>query len=425
MKEEFVHAVWKYQLFNKKNLTTVDGHVIEIVHPGFSHINAGPDFLSAKIIIDGILWAGNVEIHVHSYEWNQHKHQHDPVYNNVILHVVFEDDGRVYHTQNGIPLNTFIIKPHIERNTLLAYQNLAEDMRVLPCVAWWNKLDKTIVENWLIRLCIERLMQKCGVLKARLQLMNEHWDQLFFEMVARQLGFHVNAEPMERLARSIKIEWVQKLCDQPLSIEALFFGQAGMLHRSFEEEYPKALQKEYRYLQQKYQLEPMDVSNWKFSRLRPSNFPSIRIAQLASIFRTKPRFFSEVLLIEDFTQVENFFQVTLPSYWDTHYRFDKESVWQLKHLGEDSLQQLMLNTVCLVWLLYGDVKDEEAYKIRCLQLMERMNAEKNRYTEKFQECQYELGSSIQSQGIRFLWENYCDNKKCLTCSIGIHGLKYS
>jgi hypothetical protein len=268
-------------------------------------------------------------------------------------------------------------------------------------------------------------MGKCQYLKARLNTIHHHWDQLFFEIVARQLGFHINAEPMERLAKSIKIEWLQKLNGQPLSIEALLFGQAGMLQRTFEEEYPNELKKEYEYLQKKYKLVPMDMSTWKFSRLRPSNFPTLRIAQLASIFRKNPRFFSEIIALTEMEKVEDFFDIKLPEYWNTHYRFEKESAWQLKQFGVDSVEQLIQNTVCIIWLLYGDVKCEEEYKIKCLQLLEHLKPERNRYTKQFDGCNYPLESSIQSQGQRFLWENYCDHKKCLTCSIGIHGLKYS
>jgi hypothetical protein len=425
MKEDFVQTVWKYQLFNSQHLVSIDGKAIEIIHPGYAHVNAGPDFISAKIKIDGILWAGNVEIHVNAAEWYHHQHHKDAAYNNVILHVVFTDDGGICTTQNNLQLHTLELKNLIDAHTLQAYQHLCADMRELPCKDWWVKIEKSIVENWLLRLCIERLMGKCQYLKARLNTIHHHWDQLFFEIVARQLGFHINAEPMERLAKSIKIEWLQKLNGQPLSIEALLFGQAGMLQRTFEEEYPNELKKEYEYLQKKYKLVPMDMSTWKFSRLRPSNFPTLRIAQLASIFRKNPRFFSEIIALTEMEKVEDFFDIKLPEYWNTHYRFEKESAWQLKQFGVDSVEQLIQNTVCIIWLLYGDVKCEEEYKIKCLQLLEHLKPERNRYTKQFDGCNYPLESSIQSQGQRFLWENYCDHKKCLTCSIGIHGLKYS
>lgn len=425
MKEEFVHAIWKYQLFNKQNLSTVDGKSIEIIQPGFSHANAGPDFISAKIKIDGMLWAGNVELHVKSSEWYQHKHHVDPAYNNVILHVVYTDDASNCYTANELTLHTLELHSYIDDATLNAYEQLRNNLQVLPCKNWWNKIDKPTVESWLIRLCIERLMQKCAHLKQRLHQLNEHWDQLFFEIVARQLGFHVNSDPMEMLAKSIKIEWVQKLSDQDISIDALFFGQAGMLQKKFSDEYPNRLKKEYAYLQKKYNLKPMDVSLWKFLRLRPHNFPTVRIAQLASIFKTHSRFFSEILELSSLDEIEHYFELNLHPYWNNHYRFDKESPATSKQFSEESTDQLLLNTIAMVWLLYGDQKNDLNFKQKSLALMERIKPEKNRYTERFKEVNYPLGSSIQSQGQRFLWEHYCDHKKCLTCSIGIHGLKYS
>lgn len=425
MKEDFVQAIWKYQLFNKQELCSTDGKSIEIIQPGYAHSNAGPDFISARIKIDGIIWAGNVEIHVKSSEWYHHKHHVDPAYNNVILHVVYADDAANCYTANELRINTLVLQPYIDDATMQAYEQLSNNLQVLPCKNWWNKIDKPIVEAWLIRLCVERLMQKCENLKQRLIQTNDHWDQLFFEIVARQLGFHVNSEPMELLAKSIKVEWLQKLSDQDLSIDALFFGQAGMLQKNFNDEYPIQLKKEYAYLQKKYGLKPMDASLWKFLRLRPSNFPTLRIAQLAIIFKTHSRFFSEILEVQSLDELEHYFKLNLHPYWNTHYRFDKESPVSSKQFSEESTDQLLINTIAMVWLLYGDQKNDLNYKQKCLALLERLKPEKNRYTERFREVNYPLGSSLQSQGQRFLWENYCDHKKCLNCSIGIHGLKYS
>ncbi len=425
MKEEFVHTIWKYQLFNKQNLRTVDGKSIEIIQPGFSHANAGPDFISAKIKIDGMLWAGNVELHVKSSEWYLHKHHIDPAYNNVILHVVYVDDADICTTANNLNLHTLELGLLIDEKTRRAYEQLSNSLQELPCKLWWNRIDKPIVEAWLIRMCIERLMRKCENLKHRLHQLNEHWDQLFFELVARQLGFHVNSDPMEMLAKSIKIEWVQKLSDQDISIDALFFGQAGMLQKKFSDEYPNRLKKEYEFLQKKFNLSPMDLSLWKFLRLRPNNFPSVRIAQLASIFKTHSRFFSEIIELTSLEALESFFTLNLHPYWNNHFRFDKESPPNNKQFSEESMDQLLINTIAMVWLLYGDQKNDLNYKQKCIALLERIKPEKNRYTERFKEVKYPLGSSIQSQGQRFLWEHYCDHKKCLTCSIGIHGLKYS
>lgn len=423
MKEDFVHTVWKFQLLNKQEFTSVSGQSIRVVHPGFSHINAGPDFTTAKLLIDGILWIGNVEIHVNASEWYAHHHHLDPAYNNVILHVVFSNHHKICFTQNGLPLNTLVLAPYIDDEVLNTYAKLSEDMRVLPCKNWWNKIEKSIVEHWLERMCISRLEEKCIELKSRLIHLNEHWDQLFFEVLSRQLGFHVNALPMERLARSLPTELFQKNIDNPLFVEAILFGQAGMLNREFTDDYPNALKNEYSFLKTKYNLTAFDEFNWKFSRLRPQNFPTIRIAQLAAILQLHPRIFRECLTLNDPKEWYSFFDVTTHNYWDTHYVFDRSSTLVKKRIGAESLNQLLLNTLCSIWVLYGNVYKDPEYIQKALDLMNLLKVENNRYVSMFVETEYNFNSSVHSQGLRFLWEQYCNDKKCLTCSIGLQGLK--
>lgn len=423
MKEDFVQTVWKFQLFNQQEFKSIDGQSIRVIHPGYSHINAGPDFIAAKIYIDDLLWVGNVEIHTHSSEWYAHHHHVDDAYNNVILHVVFLNDGKPCYTKNKNKLNTLVLKDYISSDIIEKYEQLAEDMRVLPCKNWWKNIDESIVEQWLDRMCISRLEQKCEEYTERLIQLNEHWDQLFLEVLAKQLGFHVNAEPMARLARSIKTEWFQKNVDNPLFIEAILFGQAGMLNRNFKDDYPNQLKEEYQFISQKLNLVPFEYSTWKFSKLRPSNFPSIRIAQLASILQNHPRFFSECLHIEKIEDAYSFFDVKTHNYWNTHYTFDKLSSHKEKKLGEESALQLILNTICSIWVVYGNFKSEDAYIQKAIDVMEILKVENNRYVSLFKETEYNFKNCVHSQGLRYLWEYYCDSKNCLNCTIGIQGLK--
>ncbi len=423
MKEDFVQMVWKFQLFNQKEFTSIDGQKIRVVHPGYSHINAGPDFIASKIYIDDLLWVGNVEIHVNSSEWYSHHHHKDAAYNNVILHVVYKVDGKPCFTQNNTQLNTLVLSEYIDAAVLQKYRQLAEDMRVLPCKHWWTKIDESVVEHWLERMCISRLEEKCDEYSVRLTHLNEHWDQLFLEILARQLGFHVNSEPMARLARSIRTEWFQKNVDNPLFVEAILFGQAGMLNRSFKDEYPNQLKDEYHFISKKLDLTPLEQSTWKFSKLRPSNFPTIRIAQLAAILQKHPRFFSDCLDLTSLEEAFVFFDVRTHKYWDTHYVFDKEGAVKEKRLGEESIYQIILNCICTVWILYGNKKNEEGYVQKALDIMEVLKVENNRYVAMFNETGYNFSNCIHSQGLRYLWEYYCDDKKCLNCTIGIQGLK--
>lgn len=423
MKEDFVQAIWKYQLLNSKVLISESGQVIKVQYPGFQHINSGPDFSNARLIIDNMLWVGNVEIHTKSSEWYNHHHHLDPAYNNVILHVVFEDDLKPCLTENNFILNTLVIKNYVDDAIMDKYSVLVEDMRQLPCSSWWNKIDDEIINHWLTRMCLDRFELKSKQYKARLKQLNEHWDQLFFEIVARQMGFHVNAEPMEQLAKSIKVEWIQKLIDQPESIEAIFFGQAGMLNRSFKDDYPQRLKSEYLFQKQKFNIKSIAIESWKYARMRPNNFPNIRIAQLSAIFSNNPRFFTVCLDMDDLSEIQDFFKVQPNDYWSSHYLFDKESKNSTKVLGADSIDQLILNTICYLWFLYGDIKADLRFIDKSLSLMEDLKPESNRFVNVFSVCNFPIKNAMQSQGLRYLWENYCDEKKCLTCSIGIHGLK--
>lgn len=423
MKEDFVQAIWKYQLFNTKIFKSEGGQTISVQYPGFQHINSGPDFSNARIQIDDIVWVGNVEIHTKSSEWYKHKHHLDPAYNNVILHVVFENDSDLCLTESNFLLNTLVIKAYVDDAIMDKYSVLVEDMRQLPCRYWWSKIDSEIINQWLTRMCLERFEIKSRQNQTRLSNLNEHWDQLFFELLARQMGFHVNAEPMEQLAMNIKIEWIQKLIGQPFSIEAIFFGQAGMLNRNFNDDYPSKLKYEYQYQQKKLGLKSIDLGAWKFSRLRPSNFPTLRIAQLAAIVSAHPRFFSNCLEIEDLSEIQSYFKVQLNEYWNNHYLFDKESAEISKNLGSESIDHLILNTLCYLWFLYGNAKSDHQYINKSLNFMEILKPESNRFVKVFSVCSFKVKNSLQSQGLRYLWENYCDEKKCLTCSIGIHGLK--
>lgn len=423
MKEDFVQAIWKYQLFNTKILINESGQTIQVQYPGFQHQNSGPDFTHARLFIDNILWVGNIEIHTKSSEWYHHNHHVDPAYNNVILHVVFEDDLKSCFTENNFLLNTLVIKHYVDDAILDRYSNLVEDLRQLPCRTWWNKLEQENINHWLTRMSLERFELKANQYKIRLAHLNDHWDQLFLELVARQMGFHVNAEPMEQLAMNIKIEWVQKLVDQPEAIEAIFFGQAGMLDRSFNDLYPQNLKKEYRFQKLKFNISPIAIESWKFSRMRPNNFPTIRIAQLAAIIANNPRFFTNCLDLENVKEIQSFFCVQPNEYWNTHYVFDKVSNKSSKVLGAESIDQLILNTLCYLWFLYGKIKSDTYYIDKAIHLMEELKPENNRFVNVFSVCNFSPRNSLQSQGLRYLWENYCDEKKCLTCSIGIHGLK--
>jgi hypothetical protein len=422
MREEFVQTVWKYQLFNRNQLRTSNGSSIEIIHQGFLQHHSGPDFSAARILIDGMLWVGNVEIHVNAKEWNQHRHFADPAYDNVILHVVYNDDHEVCKTNAGTVLPCLEIAKLIPADIIVRYERLANDYRVFPCAKYWSLIPKSEINDWLVQLALQRIEEKLEPIKLRLSDTKFHWEQVCFELIAKQLGFHVNAEPMLRLARSLPIEIIQKNANQPRLIEALLFGQAGMLNRTFIDDYPNQLKQDYLFLKKKYQLKEIDQMTWKFARLRPLNFPTIRIAQLAAIFNHQTNFFYSCLLMDDANSLISIFKKNLNEYWLNHYVFDKESKRSVKTLGQDSIENVLMNTVVLLWFSYGQQKNESTYVSKAVEYLEKASAENNVYTNMYKDLDYKLNNALESQGLRFLWENYCDEKKCLNCSIGIKSL---
>ena len=422
MREEFVQTVWKYQLFNRQELRTSKGESVEIIHQGFLQHHSGPDFSAARILIDGMLWVGNVEIHVTAKEWNQHRHFVDPAYDNVILHVVYTDDHEICKTYTGRELPCLEISSRIPQDILDRYEQLASDFRVFPCAKVWQKIPYVEINDWLVQLALQRVEEKLTSVKFRLIDTKYHWEQVCFELIAKQLGFHVNAEPMLRLARTLPIEIIQKNADQPGIVEALLFGQAGMLNRNFHDEYPNQLKRDYLYLKKKYQLQEIDQSTWKFARLRPLNFPTIRIAQLAALLTHQSNFFQSCLNISDTKSLVEKFKQEINPYWLNHYVFDKESKNCRKLLGQESIENVLMNTVVLLCFSYGQYKNESIYVSKAIEYLESLSPENNVYTNMFKDLGFRINNALQSQGLRFLWQYYCDEKKCLNCSIGIKSL---
>lgn len=422
MREDFVQTVWKYLLFNRRELLANDGSKIEIVHQGFLQHHSGPDFRAAKIRINDVLWVGNVEIHTEARDWNIHKHYLDDAYDNVILHVVFKDDKTICKTHSGRILPCLEIGKLIPSHILDRYEDLVKDLSALPCEKFWSRIPDIDIDQWLVQLALQRLEIRLEPLKKRLGDTKSHWEQVCFELISKQLGFHVNAEPMERLARSIPIEIIQKNADKEILIDALLFGQAGLLERKFIDDYPNELKSHYQFLKKKYSLSPINLPNWKFAKLRPMNFPTIRIAQLSAMMYRRVHLFSDCLNCQDVEQLKELFRVPINKYWENHYVFDKESNKVNKNLGSESLEKIYLNVIALLWVCYGQNNNQYEFVSKAIDLTEQMQAEQNMYTNMYLNTGYKFKNAMQSQGLRFLWENYCDEKKCLNCNIGIKSL---
>lgn len=417
IREDLLHYIWKTKRFHLQELLSTEGEPIEIQDFGTHNPNAGPDFLNAKVKIGDTLWAGNVEMHVQASEWLKHGHSKDAAYENVILHVVLEEDAPILRT-SGTRIPCLTMRKRIPPKLAATYQQLLHTEHWIPCATQFGEVPEITKHFWLDRLLVERLEQKTNLIQTCLETNQFNWEETFYQVLARNFGVKVNAEPFERLAQSIPLLTLAKHKDQAFQIEALLFGQAGLLDVTFNDEYPKRLQKEYQFLQKKHQLTPMRAVNWKFLRLRPANFPSIRIAQFAQLIYQSTHLFRKLLEAENVQQIEQLFQVQLGDYWHTHYVFDKPSKLRKKTLGAATVRLLLINTVAPFLFLYGAQKAEDRYQKRALELLEALPPESNTIITGWKALGMKPESAYQTQALIQLKNVYCTKKRCLECAVG-------
>ncbi|MBW4890717.1 DUF2851 family protein [Mucilaginibacter sp. HMF5004] len=422
--EDFLQYVWKFRLFDWNNLQTTDGENVEIISPGLQNTDAGPDFQNVKIKIGDTLWAGNAEVHLVSSDWQRHGHPADKAYENVVLHVVYRDDEPVTRT-DGSRIPTIVLLDRIAPELQQRYQNLIfGEQQVIACEKTIGTLDGMVIHNWLTRVLVERLQKRSIAVLKTLDNNRGDWEETFYQYLAANFGFKTNALPFELLARSLPQLILAKHKNNPLQIEALIFGQAGFLEGELVDDYPLSLQKEYQFLQKKYKLIPIDRHLWKFLRMRPSNFPTIRLAQFAALINRSNHLFSKVLDITDAKKLrELFVDIEVNPYWENHYQFDKEAKPGSKNLGKSSVDVLILNSLVVILFAYGNSLQLERYVDRSLQLLEAIPAEQNNIITDFVNMGLKAKTAYETQALLELRNFYCNHKKCLQCGVGNKILK--
>ncbi len=422
MTEEFLHHIWKFKLFNLLDLKTIDGETVEIIKVGEHNFDAGPDFFNAKIKIGKTLWAGNVEVHINASDWNKHQHQKDKAYDNIVLHVVNNADEKLYRI-SGEQIPTIELKNKIDKKLYQNYLNFKSSKDWIPCEKQISEVPSLIVNSTMDKLLLERLEKKSETIINSLALNNNNLEETFYQLLARNFGFKTNAEPFELLAKSISSIVLAKHKSNLLQIEAMLFGQAGMLEKKFEDNYPKLLQKEYLFLKQKFKLQPIDEHLWKFLRLRPINFPTIRIAQFADLVFKSTHLFSKIIETEKFNDLKTLMNVTVSAYWETHYVFDKISTKKSKNFGDDSLNTIIINTIVPFLFVYGKQKGDEKYIDRALTFLEKIDGDNNAIIKNWKTLKLPVNNAYSTQALLQLKNEYCNNKKCLNCNIGNYLLK--
>lgn len=417
MKEDLLHYVWRLQRFDLQDLQTTEGQQIQIQKTGDLNDHAGPDFTNARIKIGETLWAGNVEMHLKSSDWIAHQHQTDQAYENVILHVVLENDQPI-DRQNGTRIPCLELKKRISSKLSKVYKKLLHNEQWIPCQHHFYKVGAMTKTLWLDRLLVERLESKTIAIEQILKENTNNWEQTFYQILARNFGVKVNAEPFERLARTLPIQVLGKHKSNLFQIEALLFGQSGLLQNDFEDDYPNRLKREYDFLQKKYKLLSIEKASWRFLRMRPANFPTIRIAQFAQLIFQSVHLFSKVLAAKNVKEIEHMFELKLSNYWQSHYVFDKASPRRKKSLGKNTIHLFIINTIAPMLFLYGKNKANEDYQNRAFQLLEELKPEKNSIISKWAELGMMPESAYQTQGLLQLKNEYCAAKRCLECAVG-------
>lgn len=422
MKEELLHYVWRLKRFDLANLRTTDGQPVDILRSGELNRDGGPDFTNSQLRIGDTFWAGNVEMHLRSSDWLQHKHQDDRAYDNVILHVVLEEDMPIYRS-SGERLPCLELRRRIYPEVFKTYHRLLHNEYWIACQHQFHEVEHIVKRLWLDRLMVERLEKKSLLIAQRLKANKKDWEQTFYQSLAWNFGVKVNADAFEQLARAMPLKILAKHKNNLLQLEALLFGQAGLLGQDFQDEYPQKLQKEYRFFQKKYKLDPINPDQWKFLRMRPANFPTIRIAQLAMLIHQSSHLFSKILAADNLREVENMFELKISSYWHDHYLFDRESPPKSKSLGPATIHSFILNSIAPILFLFGKERDELRIREKAMQLLEETPAEENAIIGQWSALGLNAVSALDSQALLQLKNNYCDNKRCLECAIGCAILK--
>ncbi len=414
MTERLLQFIWQFQYFNAVALTDVDGEPLAILHPGTLNTNQGPDFSEAKVKVGNTLLVGNVELHLKTSDWDSHQHTTDSNYNSIILHVVWQHDKQ---PENTPACAVLVLQDRVSTLLLQQYETLMQAVSFVPCAKHLPALSDVAWLSWKERLAAERLERKADEIIHRLQQTKQHWEEVFWWMLARNFGIKVNADLFEQVAQSISINILAKHKNQIHQLEALLLGQANLLNQKMEESYPKMLQKEYQFLKQKYQLVQPKKSP-DFLRMRPANFPTVRLAQLAMLVNKSSHLFSTIKSTATLKEIQQLFDVTANDYWHYHYQIDEATDYHPKKLGRQMVDNIIINTIIPVLFAYGLYTKDEAIKTKAILWLTNLSPEQNTITRNWVKYGVKNYNALDAQALIELKNNYCQYHKCLDCAIG-------
>lgn len=417
MTEEFIWHIWKFRLFDHSDLRTTSGESIRVLKAGTQNTDSGPDFFNARVRIGGMEWAGNVEIHTRASDWHKHRHTSDKAYDNIILHVVHEADMKIFR-KNREEIPTLELKNKFPQEVYGKYVQFKSSRDWIPCEKQILKVDKFTLNNCLDRMLAERLERKSKAVLALLKKNKNNWEETFYQMLARNFGQKVNSDPFELLSKALPASILAKHKSSLIQTEALLFGAAGLLENRFRGEYPKQLQKEFHFLKAKFRISSIDSSLWKFMRLHPPSFPTIRISQFAALIHRSVHLSTQVLEAGSVRQVTALLETDTSEYWKRHYRFEKPSRKRNKPLGNSTINSIMINTVVPFLFVHGKEKGEEKYCDRALSFLENLEPENNSIITRWRSAGILAKNAYETQALLQLKNEHCANKKCLGCGVG-------
>jgi len=417
VKEDFLHYIWKHKLLNLNQLETTQKEKVQLINSGEHNHNAGPDFFNSQIIIEDLHWAGNVEIHVKSSDWYVHGHEKDINYDSIILHVVWEHDIEIY-TKDNLVVPTLELKKHLDKNILNNYQKLfSKSQKWINCQNVISSVDPFIIDNWLERLYVERLEQKSELTQKMLDTSQNDWEAVLIKLLFKNFGLKVNGDAFLNLINSIDFSIIRKEKQSLVNIEALLFGQAGLLSDDIQDAYYKTLQMEYNYLLKKHNLQVNMKSQFQFFRLRPNNFPTVRIAQLAALLNQHQNLFSKIIATTKLKDYYKLFDISISEFWKIHYSFTSTSRKTYKKLSKKFIDLLLINTIVplkFIYLKYINELNEE----ELISTIKLIKPEKNVVIDGFKELNVPCNNALNSQALLQLKNEYCEKNKCIQCAIG-------
>ncbi len=420
MNEMLLQYLWRYGLINPVGLKTTGGDTVTIIHPGKLNSNAGPDFTEARIRIGATLWVGNVELHVLTSDWSKHRHQEDATYQNIILHVVYRSD----HAPVSEAFPELELYNHIDPGVIERYTGLMTERKAIACSSSLHIVPELTWTNWQERLLAERWEQRLQEWRSVLNLSADDWRSLLYHRLAANFGFHVNRDAFLSLSRIIPLKVLSRHRSKLLQLEALLFGQAGLLPAKSRDTYSEQLEKEYHFLRRKYALEPMAAHFWKFMRMRPANFPTIRIAQFAALIHQSESLFSKMMEIRSVAEIKPYLSVCASEYWNNHYRFGVITREIMpRQIGDAALENILINTVAPMQYLYARQQGKTELYENSLQLLQSLPPENNNIIREWKRLGHTPKDAAQSQALLQLFHHYCSERQCLNCAIGNHIIK--